>query len=756
MQVARLRTVLLFTLLAFGFLVSNTLPAADKRSITETDLFQFNWIADPQISPDGSQVAFVKVSANQKKDGYDTSLWLVATSGLKEPRPLTAGPRDLSPRWSPEGKSIAFIRAAEKEGKPQPAQIYILSMEGGEARPITDLSKGTGSPVWSPEGKTIVFTSATSREDDKKRSSKKSEDKPEGTTDKDQIEPHESDVRVITRAVYRFNGAGYLDPKRHTHIWTITVPEVRGKSVTPQQLTSGSFDESNPTWSPDGSRIYFTSNRVAEPYYEPPHNDLYSIPRDGGEMVKLAGIDGVIGEFAFSPDGKWIAFRGTLNGHPVRSYSQPDLFVVENTVGATPKNLTAEWDFDIGSGITSDQHAPRGSQPSEVIWSKDGMSILVVAAEYGRANIKRVDVASGRVEPVTAGDHEVIAYTASADVSKMALLISDPASIGDIFVVEIGGRGAVPNALAANGVAGADRSVAPRNVGASSSGLSRLTRVNEDLFSKLNLSAPEEIWYTSFDGKKIQGWIQKPPGFDPSKKYPMILEIHGGPHAAYGCTFTHEFQWMAAKGYVVLYVNPRGSTSYGQDFGNIIQHHYPGDDYKDLMAGLDELVKRGYIDPAKVGVTGGSGGGLLTNWVVTQTDRFAAAVSQRSISDWASFWYAADFTLFTPSWFKGPPWQDPKDYAARSPITFIERVKTPMMFIEGEVDYRTPPADGGEQMFRALKFRRIPTAMVRFPDESHELSRSGKPWHRVERLQHILNWFDKYLQGKPIDIYEVK
>ncbi|HEV8132178.1 MAG TPA: S9 family peptidase, partial [Acidobacteriota bacterium] len=428
MQVARLRTVLLFTLLAFGFLVSNTLPAADKRSITETDLFQFNWIADPQISPDGSQVAFVKVSANQKKDGYDTSLWLVATSGLKEPRPLTAGPRDLSPRWSPEGKSIAFIRAAEKEGKPQPAQIYILSMEGGEARPITDLSKGTGSPVWSPEGKTIVFTSATSREDDKKRSSKKSEDKPEGTTDKDQIEPHESDVRVITRAVYRFNGAGYLDPKRHTHIWTITVPEVRGKSVTPQQLTSGSFDESNPTWSPDGSRIYFTSNRVAEPYYEPPHNDLYSIPRDGGEMVKVAGIDGVIGEFAFSPDGKWIAFRGTLNGHPVRSYSQPDLFVMENKVGVTPHNLTAEWDFDVGSGITSDQRAPRGSQPAEVIWSKDGMSILVVAAEYGRANIKRVDVASGRVEPVTAGDHEVIAYTASADVSKMALLISDPAS----------------------------------------------------------------------------------------------------------------------------------------------------------------------------------------------------------------------------------------------------------------------------------------------------------------------------------------
>jgi len=205
----------------------------------------------------------------------------------------------------------------------------------------------------------------------------------------------------------------------------------------------------------------------------------------------------------------------------------------------------------------------------------------------------------------------------------------------------------------------------------------------------------------------------------------------------------------------VLYPNPRGSSAYGQEFGNVIQYHYPGDDYKDLMAGVDELVRRGYADPKRLGVTGGSGGGILTNWTITQTPRFAAAVAQRSIADWTGFWYTADFTLFTPRWFRGAPWEDPSDFAARSPITHIARVTTPLMLIEGEADYRTPPADGGEQMFRALKFLRKPTVMVRFPDETHELSRSGKPWHRVERLQHIVGWFDKYLQGKSAHAYDV-
>ena len=255
------------------------------------------------------------------------------------------------------------------------------------------------------------------------------------------------------------------------------------------------------------------------------------------------------------------------------------------------------------------------------------------------------------------------------------------------------------------------------------------------------------MWWTSFDGKKIQGWLLHPPDFDRSRKYPFILQIHGGPHSAYGNTFTHEFHWMAAKGYVVLFPNPRGSSNYGQDFGNVIQFRYPGDDYKDLMAGVDEVLKRGYIDEKRLGVTGGSGGGLLTNWTITQTNRFAAAVSQRSIADWSGFWYTADFTLFTPTWFRKAPWEDPADFALRSPITHVAKVTTPLMLIDGDDDLRTPPSDGGEMMFRALKYMKVPTVMVRFPGETHELSRSGKPRHRIERLQHIVGWFDKFLQG---------
>ena len=439
----------------------------------------------------------------------------------------------------------------------------------------------------------------------------------------------------------------------------------------------------------------------------------------------MASIDGQIDDFALSADGRRIAFVGSVNASPVRSYDQPDLFVADVGPGAAPKNLTTGYDYDVGSGLAGDQRAPRGSGSALLAWTPDGR-IVTGTAERGRANLFRFDAALGRAQALTTGDHEVMSASASADASRLALVVSTATAIGDVFVL--------------------DAATGERR---------QITRFNDALFSELNLTAPEEITYPSFDGTKIQAWVQKPPDFDPAKKYPLILNIHGGPHAAYGHTFDHEFQWMAAKGYVVLYPNPRGSSAYGQQFGNVIQYRYPGDDSRDLMAGVDELIRRGLVDPARLGVTGGSGGGILTNWIVTQTDRFAAAVAQRSISDWSAFWYTADFTLFQPRWFRGAPWEDPADFAARSPITRVAKVKTPLMLIEGETDYRTPPAAGGEQMFRALKYLKKPTVMVRFPEESHELSRSGRPWHRVERLQHIVGWFDKYLQGTKTDTYDV-
>jgi dipeptidyl aminopeptidase/acylaminoacyl peptidase len=683
--------------------------SAQARNITEKDIFKFQWIGDSQISPDGSQVAFVRVTVNEKKDAYETAIWSVDTTPGAQPRRVTNGPRDTSPRWSRDGKTLAFLRSPEA-GRPQ---IYLTGAGIGEPRALTSLSRGVDSYSWSPDGKSIAFSATTKAEDLDEKSEKKKKDDGE----------RESDVRVINQAAYRSNGAGYRDTARTTHIWIVEVPAALNGTDTPKpkQVTSGDFSEEDVVWSPDGSRLYFTATRVLEPYYDVRANELFSVPAAGGEPAKVLSYDGSINGYAVSPDGKWVAFSGALN-KPVQSHTQPDLWVASTTPGSAPRNLTAAYDYEVMSGVGGDQSAPRGGGPARPVWSADGTSITIVAGEEGRANLKRVDVASGRVTPVTSGNQAVQNFRIGG--GKTVALVSTPTRIGDLFLV------------------------------AGDGSLARLTDVNALLWSELALTEPEELWTTSFDGKKIETWVQKPPGFDPSKKYPLILNIHGGPHSAYGYVFDHEFQWMAAKGYVVVYPNPRGSTTYGQDFANVIQFRYPGDDYKDLMACVDAVIAKGYIDTKKLGVTGGSGGGLLTNWVITQTDRFAAAVSQRDIADWTNFWYVTDFTLYQPSWFRKSPWEDPKDYAARSPITYIDRVKTPLMLILGEADYRTPPGAGGEMMFRALKYRHVPTVMVRFPDESHELSRSGKPWHRVERLQHIVGWFDHYLLGVPKPEYE--
>ena len=697
--------------------------AADtKRAITDKDIFKFQWIGDTEVSPDGSQVAFVRIAVNEKKDNYDTSLWMVSTSGNGSPVRLTSGKRDSAPRWSPDGKWIAFVRGSADPGgegrKPMPSQLALLSLAGGEAMVFTDLPRSASEAVWSPDGKRIAFLSDTNADDIAKKAKKETP-----------AEEHESDVKVITRAVYRFNGQGYTDPKHHRHIWIVDVPTSSETKVTPKQLTDGQFDESGISFTPDGSKIIYHTNRVAEPYYELPSSEIMSVSTSGGTSevitkVKTGGLLGGVGGLKLSPDGKRLAFVGAVQ-EPVRSYSEPDLWTLDVAAGAQPKNLTANYDYDVNSGVGGDNRAPRASGQVSPVWSKDGSHIYEVVAKEGRAVLVSVDSSSGNVTELSHGNQAVEDFSATDDNKTIVMNISTPTMIDELFLLNADGT------------------------------QKQLTNINGPLFTELNLTEPEEIWYTSFDGKKIQAWAQKPPNFDPAKKYPLILNIHGGPHSAYGWVFDHEFQWMAAKGYVVLYPNPRGSTSYGQDFGNIIQYRYPGDDYKDLMAGVDEMVKRGYIDPQKLGVTGGSGGGLLTDWTVTQTHRFHAAVAQRDIADWASWWYTADFTLFQANWFKAPPFDDPKDYTARSPITYIKNVDTPMMFILGDVDWRTPPQSGGEQMFRALKYRHIPTVMVHFPGESHELSRSGQPWHRVERLDHIVGWFDKWLMGIPNPEYDM-
>ena len=741
----------------FSVLVATTTVAsAENRNITEKDLFDFVWIGDPQISPDGMRVAFVRVTVNDKKEGYNTSIWSVSVTGGDEPHQLTKGDHDAAPRWSPDGKFLLFLRATEKDGKPEPPQLSILPMAGGDSFSFTDLPKGAGNPVWAPDGKTIAFTSETNADDLAKQEKKKRKEEelkkainenspsprtagrsankttptPKSASDATakKAEPegeHESDIRVITRAIYREDNEGYADPKHPQHIWIVTAPRNADEKVQPKQLTFGRFDEGSIVWSNDAAQIYFTSVRLDEPYYQLPRTELYSIPASGGQPTKLNSIDMEMNNLSLSPDGKQIAFIASTT-QPINSYTQPDLWIVDLTPNAKPRNLTANFDFDVGDGVFGDNAAPRAGGVNIPLWTPDGRSLIEICGKEGKTILASFDVESSGETDLTHGNQAVLRFCAPADRSKIVYTLSSPTRINDLFITDrIGGE--------------------PR----------QLTHVNDALFSQLNLTDPEEISYKTFDGKTIQAWVQKPPDFNPAKKYPLILNIHGGPHAAYGYIFEHEFQWMAAKGYVVLYPNPRGSTTYGQDFGNIIQYHYPGDDYKDLMAGVDDVVRRGYIDDKRLGVTGGSGGGLLTNWVVGQTNRFAAAVSQRDIATWEAWWYSSDFTLFQPNWFKAPPFDDEQDFKARSPLTYIKNVKTPMMFILGEADYRTPPGAGGEQMFRALKFRKVPAVMVRFPNESHELSRSGQPWHRIERLQNIVGWFDHWLMGVPKPEYEV-
>ncbi len=671
-------------------------PAVPARPITEEDLYAFRWVADPRISPDGSRVAFVLVSASRDRKGYDSGLYLVSAEG-GEPRRLTAGPRDVAPRWSPDGRFIAFLRTADDT-----PQIYLLPLEGGEARALTSLKKGAGQPAWSPDGRSVVFTSTTAVD-------LKDDDAPGAGTD----------VRIVTRPVYRSDGEGFLDPREVSHVFILGVD-----GGAPKALTSDPFGDQDPFLSRDGTRVFFTSDRRPQPWHEPLDDDLFSVRTDGGDARKEADIDGPIRNASLSPDSRAIAFAGWFNPSDtdkVPSYAKTELILWRQ---GEVRALTAGDDDEIGSAIIADQFAPRGQAPIPILWGPDGRSLLTVTSLHGRSGLTRYDIPSGSRTSIAWGERTVTALSATPDGRRAVLLAGSAVEIGDLYLFEPGKKD-----------------------------LRRLTDVNRDLLRGLTLSQPEPIRFRSFDGEGIEGWVMRPIGFAPGIAYPLIVEIHGGPHIAYGAAFFHEFQWLAAQGYGVLFVNPRGSATYGRRFGNAIQYRYPGDDFKDIMAGLDTALKQGWADPARLGVTGGSGGGLLTNWAIGHTDRFAAAVTDRCVSEWISFYYSADFTLFIPTWFRNPPFLDPQDYIDRSPVTYAASIRTPLMILHAEEDWRTPIGQG-EAMFRALLAQKKRTVMIRFPGEGHELSRSGQPRHRVERLQHLRNWFDIYLKGKRITLYD--
>ncbi len=757
-----MRRLLLLVLL----LAAPAFVHAQKRPITEKDLFDFAWIGDTQLAPDGRTAAFVQTTVTADRSGYQTSLYLLdLTTPNARPQLLFAGMHDSTPRWNGNGSQLAFLRAAEKDGKPAPPQLYLVDILPRLSTPrrISDLPKGVSSFQWNPSGAALVAASLTSIE---------AKAKPQGTDE------HVPDIRIIGRAGFRSNGEGYLDPKLVPQLYEITVPPAGATLLPALLLTNRRFGIEDYAWA-NSSWIVYTAlppNEPAsdEPYYQPyPHNAIYALapanPAPSQQQTPPAvGVDPfpivtVADKLPFEVRGLSIAPAIKPSLYPTRlafhaeaspippaepvSHQQSDLFVLDLTwtkgnpnAAAAPRNLTASKGFEMGSGVGGDNTAPRGAGRTAITWSPDAATLYDIAGSQGSALLVAVDASSGDVTRLTARQQAVLTFATSADAKSIIALISNPIVMGDLFRIDPTGTPAGPHSGSAPPSAGNQ---------------TQLTDVNGVLFSQLDLSMPRELKVTptvradDIPFLTIDTFVQLPPGFVEGRKYPMILNIHGGPHSAYGWVFDHEMLWMAAQGYVVDYPNPRGSTTYGEKFANVIESNYPGDDFHDLMDTVDAVVAKGWAEPAKLGVTGGSGGGLLTDWTVTQTNRFKAAVAQRDITDQAAWWYTADFAPFHQYWMPEAPFDHLDLYRAHSPLTFVNNVKTPMMFILGEADYRTPPTSGGEEFFRALKYKCIPAVMVRFPRESHELSRSGEPWHRVERLENIVNWFDFYLMGKP-------
>ncbi|MBI3539885.1 MAG: S9 family peptidase [Candidatus Eisenbacteria bacterium] len=596
-------------------------------------------------------------------------------------------------------------------GPKQPGQLFVLPMTGGEAQRVCELAKGVSQPSWSPDGARIAFASATNMALDDPRREK----------------PKHEPARVVTRPVFRENEKGWIEVDHLDQVWVVDA----APGSTPRALTTGPFAVEAPRWSRDGTRILFASDRRAEPWFGPWASAIYAVsaalgkPTDGAALETVVELGGLIASFVEHPDGR-IAVVGFISTDPPRTYQIPRMLMTE---GPWPRriaqDLSTGCDDEIGGAINSDQHPPRGGGESPLAFSTEGRTVDVVVARQGSSLLARFDAAAGGVRDAMPAGFDLIAGTASDDARVWALTVGTPQSPGDLYRLD-----------------------------AATGALTRLWSPNEAMLADLAFGEVEELWAPTFDGRKIHGWLVKPPDFDPAKRYPLLLEIHGGPHTAYGRGFFHEFHALAGAGYLVLYTNPRGSTSYGESFADVIQYAFPGDDARDLLAAVDAVVARGCVDTARLGVTGGSGGGLLTNWIITQTDRFAAAVTQRCVAEWESFYYSTDFSMFAPFWFRKPPFEDPGEYRERSPVALASRITTPLMVIHSEEDWRTPIAQG-EAMFRALKQQRKAAVMVRFPGENHELSRSGVPSRRVQNQRHIRAWFDRWLLGTPAPEYGV-
>jgi dipeptidyl aminopeptidase/acylaminoacyl peptidase len=665
---------------ALSLFIATAVISQTPRGITPEDYFSFEFVTDPRISPDGKLVAYVVTKVDRAQNRRNSAVWLVTTDGSRGPWQFTTSPQAAnSPRWSPDGQSLAFLSSrptgepAAGTEAPRP-QIYVLSMSGGEAKKITNLKNGVSSFQWSPDSNRFVVVSRT------------------GPSDYRPENKERSDVRHYKNSSYKFNDTGWFDDKR-AHLWIVNL-----KSGSANQITSGEdWNDSDPQWSPDGTRIAFVSNRTGKELEGNRNTDVWVVLPDGNSLTKISDHEESDNSPRWSPDGTTIAYTGEM-----RDRDHPKIWLAP-AVGNKPSVLAANGLDLIPTGLE---------------WADDGKSLYFETGVKGEFQIFRVDLAKKSVEQISSGARAVRNVDFNARTNTRVYMVNDFKHLDDLYLSDIGGNN--------------ER---------------KLTNLNSTLWKQLQFADVERFSYKSADDWEIDAFFVKPVGWQAGKKYPMILSVHGGPAGQYGVDWFHEFQVYAAKGYAVLFTNPRGSTGYGQKFERGIVGEWGGKDYVDVMNGLDAALKRyPWIDSDRLGVTGGSYGGFMTNWIVGHTDRFKAAVTLRSVVNFISDEGTRDGAYGHTADFGGDLFEKFDLYWDRSPLKYARNVKTPTLILHSDNDFRVP-LEQGEQWFRALKHFGVTTEIVMFPRENHNLTRTGEPKHLVESLNWQLYWFDRFLNG---------